>query len=189
MSTIDLFHTGFQIIKTPDITAGRKNADFGQGFYLSENEEFSKRWARVRKGFDTFINYYELNTDGLSIKRLSKNEEWFDYISANRNGGSDAFSRYDVITGPIANDTIYDMFGIITSGLLKKEIALSLLSAGPEYSQTVIKSEKAVSSLHFSKAEKISESEIAQYRQAVREEERLFQEQVLSLSEYMSELL
>ena len=36
---IQLFHTGYQIITSPDITIGRRNADFGQGFYLSDNVE------------------------------------------------------------------------------------------------------------------------------------------------------
>jgi hypothetical protein len=53
----------------------------------------------------------------------------------------------DVIIGPIANDTIYDTFGIITSGLLKDEDALKLLKIGPEYRQIVLKTERAVKNL------------------------------------------
>ena len=30
-----LYHTGYQEIRIPDLTVGRKNADFGQGFYLT----------------------------------------------------------------------------------------------------------------------------------------------------------
>ena len=36
-----LYHTSFDIIKEPDIKRGRPNADFAQGFYLSDNEDFS----------------------------------------------------------------------------------------------------------------------------------------------------
>jgi len=32
-------------------TTEGKNADFGQGFYLSPDREFSVRWARERKGY------------------------------------------------------------------------------------------------------------------------------------------
>ena len=45
MTILRLFHTGFQVIEKPDIKFGRANADFGQGFYLSNDEEFSRRWA------------------------------------------------------------------------------------------------------------------------------------------------
>ncbi|MBQ2583920.1 MAG: DUF3990 domain-containing protein [Erysipelotrichaceae bacterium] len=60
-----VYHSGFVKIEKPDIHHGRKNADFGQGFYLSDNEEFCKRWAKFRKGEETMINRYELDLNGL----------------------------------------------------------------------------------------------------------------------------
>ncbi len=54
MSTLKLFHMGFDIIEKPDLKIGRKNADFGPGFYLSDNEEFSKRWAQEAQ--DDYFN-------------------------------------------------------------------------------------------------------------------------------------
>ena len=118
MDRILLYHTGFEEIRSPDVHYGRKNADFGQGFYMSPDRSFSERWAKERKGSSTVINTYELLTDGLRIKRLDRDEEWFDCIFSNRNGKSDLLSGYDVIIGPIANDTLYDVFGIPTSGFL-----------------------------------------------------------------------
>ena len=46
--------------------------------------------------------------------------------------------------GPIANDTIFDTLGIISSGYLKPDEALSILKIGLEYRQVAIKTEKAV---------------------------------------------
>ena len=63
-----LYHTGFHIIKEPDISKGRPNADFAQGFYLSDNEEFSKRWSRNRKDMPSYQNKYTLNTEDLKSK-------------------------------------------------------------------------------------------------------------------------
>lgn len=40
-----LYHTGNAEIRKPDIFLGRKNADFGQGFYLTPDVEFAHRWA------------------------------------------------------------------------------------------------------------------------------------------------
>ncbi|MBR0152362.1 MAG: DUF3990 domain-containing protein [Lachnospiraceae bacterium] len=130
---LELFHAGYQIIERPDIHAGRTNADFGQGFYLSDDEEFSKRWTRERRGFSAWLNRYELDTEGLKIKRFDRDAEWFAYIFANRANRSDSLAEYDVITGPIANDTLYNTWGIITSGLLEEKQALQLLSLGPAY--------------------------------------------------------
>ncbi len=132
MDMIQLYHTGFQIIEKPDLRAGRRNADFGQGFYLSDNGEFSRRWARKRKGLPTYLNVYELDLKDLCVKQLSRDEEWFEYIYLNRANQADVLADFDVITGPIANDTIYDTWGIITSGFLKNDQALRLLMIGPE---------------------------------------------------------
>ena len=45
---ITLYHTGYQEIREPDIRHGRKNADFGQGFYLTPDRDFSVRWGNER---------------------------------------------------------------------------------------------------------------------------------------------
>ena len=36
-----LYHTSDRIIREPDISMGRRNADFGHGFYLAADEEFA----------------------------------------------------------------------------------------------------------------------------------------------------
>ncbi len=35
-----LYHTGFEQILHPNLHRGRKNADFGQGFYLMPGQSF-----------------------------------------------------------------------------------------------------------------------------------------------------
>ena len=177
MNTIRLYHTGFQTIEAPDIRYGRRNADFGQGFYLSDDEEFSKRWAKRRQGSDTVLNSYELDLDGLRIRRFVRDAEWFDYLFRNRSGGSDMLAQFDVITGPIANDTLYDTWGIITGGLLSPDLALELLQIGREYTQTVIKTDRALSQLRFLSARVLSADEISAYRETVLREEKDFQAQ------------
>ena len=52
-----LYHTSNQIIEHPDIHHGRKNADFGWGFYLTPDREFTYRWARE----NAVVNEYELD--------------------------------------------------------------------------------------------------------------------------------
>ena len=60
-----------------------------------------------------------------------------------------------MIIGPIANDMILDTLGIMSSGFLKPEAAVRLLMIGPEYTQVVIKTEKALKQLCFIRSEKI----------------------------------
>lgn len=173
-----LYHAGFQIIEHPNLRIGRKNADFGQGFYLSDKEEFSKRWARTRKDQITYLNRYKIDYTNLAIKFFERNEEWYNYILRNRSGHPDSLVSYDIIIGPIANDTIYNLAGITTSGLLDKEKSISILMIGPEYKQITIKTEKAANALHFIDAVEITQEEIAAYRELVCKENQDFQEKV-----------
>ncbi len=168
---IKVFHAGYEEITAPDIHRGRKNADLGQGFYLSDNYEFASRWVREKKGADIIVNSYELDESGLNIKRFDRDAEWFRYVFSNRRSMPDALKDVDVIIGPIANDTIYNTMGIMTSGFLTDEEALKLLCVGPDYSQIVLKSQKAADHLHFVSSEVISGDVIAANKKIVADEE------------------
>lgn len=108
-----LYHTGYEEIREPDIHHGRKNADFGQGFYLTADEEFASRWARERAGMKTIMNTYELELEGLRVHRFERDVEWFEYIFNNRAGREDYLAEADVIVGPIANDTFLTLSGLL----------------------------------------------------------------------------
>ena len=178
-----LYHTGFEIIKQPDLDVGRRNADFGKGFYLSDDKQFAVRWARKRRDLNTYINTYELNTDGLKIKKLRKDKNWFKYIFFNRRNSKDIYADYDVVIGPIANDTIFDTLGIITSGIFSDHESLQLMKVGNRYDQIVIKSPKALENLTWESAEEISEEEIDKYRELVKKEEERYQKKLADLIE------
>lgn len=149
-----LYHAGPEEVKNPDIKIGRKNSDFGQGFYLTSDRDFAYWWASP----GNIVNEYELDTDSLDIKRFERSEEWFSYIYNNRRA-KDGITA-DVVIGPIANDTIFETFGIITSGFLSPKDALSLLMIGPEYTQVVVKSGKAVSQLKWIGSKVITEQDV-----------------------------
>ena len=144
-----LYHTGDREIRHPDIHYGRKNADFGWGFYLTPDRDFTYRWARE----NAVVNEYELDEEGLDVHRFVRDVSWFQYIFDNRRA-KDALVA-DVVVGPIANDTIFDTLGIISSGFFKPEDALRLLMIGPEYTQVAIKTEKAARRLRWIRSERI----------------------------------
>ncbi|MBR5637984.1 MAG: DUF3990 domain-containing protein [Pseudobutyrivibrio sp.] len=170
-----LYHAGFDVIKEPDIYYGRKNADFGQGFYTTPDKEFAYRWAKENSGKQTIVNHYELDMDGLLVKEFYRCEEWFEYIYANRHREPDEMEA-DVIVGPIANDIIYDTLGITTSGYLDKNESMQLLMIGPEYVQVVIKTEKANSKLKWLSSDELSRAQLAEYQKIMMKENEEFQE-------------
>ncbi len=176
-----LYHVGYYEIKEVDLKHGRKNADFGQGFYLSNNLEFSKNWASIRENLDTVLNCYELDINGLNVLEFKENnEDWFNYIFKNRNGYEDIYKDYDVIIGPIANDTIFDLYGIITSGLIDNKMALNILKEGPKYYQIVIKTERAKANLKFLNSIILDKNEILNNRNIKVEDERKYQQLMFS---------
>ena len=151
-----LYHTGPLEIREPDIRRGRKNADFGPGFYLTPDMAFARRWARA----DAVVNEYELDETGLLICRFRRDKDWFQYIFQNRRA-ADTLTA-DVVLGPIANDTIFETIGVISSGFLKPADAMKLLMIGPEYTQAAVKTEKAARRLRWIRSETIAGQDAAQ---------------------------
>lgn len=160
-----LYHTSDREIRTPDIHYGRKNADFGWGFYLTPDREFTYRWARE----NAVVNVYELDENELNMHTFTRDIHWFEYIFNNRRLRDSLVA--DVVIGPIANDTIFDTLGIMSSGFLKPEAAVRLLMIGPEYTQVVIKTEKALKQLRFIRSEKIERMD----GEALRMEQEVYQ--------------
>lgn len=172
-----LYHTGFAEIPVPDLRRGRVNADFGQGFYLSDDLAFAERWATEKKEAPTIVNCYELEPDGLKIQRFERNEDWFQYIFSNRRRMPDLLAGYDVIIGPIANDTLFNTFGILTSGMLDDAVAMELLQLGPAYTQVVLKTERAKAALRFLGATTLDHDTLKANKAHMETEETAFQKQ------------
>lgn len=172
-----VYHAGYDVIPSPDVHKGRVNADFGQGFYTTDNKTFASRWVREKSGADIIINTYELDERGLNVLRLDRDERWFKYVFSNRRSMPDTFMDYDLIIGPVANDTIYNTLGIMTSGYLKDEEAMQLLCVGPRYSQITLKTLKAAEQLKFISSEILSKDILEEGKRIVAaEEEKYLQE-------------
>ena len=91
-----VFHGSNMEVATPFVHLGRNNLDFGKGFYVTTLPKQAARWAetivRLRPRGAAIINKYELDYEGIKnagfaiLSFAEYNEEWLDFIVANRNG-------------------------------------------------------------------------------------------------------
>jgi hypothetical protein len=162
-----LYHGSNQIVETPELRSTIRTLDFGPGFYTSTNEEQAKDFARkvykrekstaVNPG--QFVSIYEVDyskmEQDLDILRFeSPTIAWFDYVFENRRGIYTG-KHYDVIYGPVANDTIYRSFIGYEAGLYTKEQTIELLKIRKLYDQMTFSTEKALSFLAFTSFQEV----------------------------------
>ncbi len=114
---IRLYHGSNVIIEQIDLSRSKRGKDFGQGFYLNANPdqamEMAVRTTRfLNKGTAT-ISCFEFDEDeatnnGLNIKIFPDyTEEWAEFIVMNRKNNTDIPAHpYDIVIGPIADDTV-----------------------------------------------------------------------------------
>lgn len=84
-----VYHSSYMIVDKPDVLHSREALDFGKGFYVTVLHEQAVRYAERFKlrGRKAYLNVYELNNEWRkeNIKVFdSYNEEWLDFIAANR---------------------------------------------------------------------------------------------------------
>lgn len=106
MDKIIIYHGSTQIVKNPEIRITRFNKDFYFGFYCTKMKEQAKRWA-MRFGESGYVSCYEYIPDKkLKMLKFDKmTEDWLDFIVDCRAGIA---HNYDIVEGPMADDTIYN---------------------------------------------------------------------------------
>ena len=110
-----LYHGSNVEFDSIDLLKSKPNKDFGKGFYLSDNYDQAFEMAKTKveqleTGVPVVMTYQvdEAEFSSLRILRFDDySEEWAKFIILNRNSVSKtAMHDYDVVIGPIANDTV-----------------------------------------------------------------------------------
>ena len=167
--TITIYHGSDKIIEKPTFGLGRKNNDFGLGFYCTENEELAKEWA-VSNLHDGFSNCYSLDTKFLNILELNNSKytilNWIAVLVEHRlfsiktpiarkakqyliDNFSINVNAYDVIVGYRADDSYFDYAESFLNNSISVEQLASAMKLGKLGEQIVIKSEFAFYKLQF----------------------------------------
>ena len=134
---LTLYHGSQMSVPLPNAKAGRKNLDFGPGFYLTKIRKQAEDWAVVmagRKGrnAEAVLNTFQFDmnrakADGIRIKSFPTYDlEWLDYVVACRRG-KDYSNEYDIVEGGVANDNVIDTVEDYEKGIITAEQALGQL--------------------------------------------------------------
>jgi len=152
-----LYHGSTEIVESPKIIISDKFLDFGYGFYTTTSKEQAIRWAKIKKKRikteNSYLNIYDIDDFVFSNNLFSilnfdnPNREWLKFVIGNRQGN--ITHNYDIIRGPVANDTLYQTFVVYESGILTLEETIKRLKVNKLYDQLSFHTEIALENLKF----------------------------------------
>lgn len=152
-----LYHGSTMAVRTPSITRGRRNTDFGKGFYATTNFEQAARWARIKRdrqeASKAVVTVYEFDDSLLAspeyavMRYHGATGEWLDFVVNNRRSSSS--HAYDMVMGPVANDNLYATITMYEKGDLTAEAAIVQLRTHTLFNQLSFHTPAAVQLLKF----------------------------------------
>lgn len=158
-----VYHGSTVAIQLPLVGVGRRNLDFGEGFYVTDLKEQALSWASrpANEGKPKMLNVYEFDKERLMAAGCKYRQfeaydsEWLDFVVANRRG-EQLWKEYDVIEGGIANDRVFNTIELYAAGLTPMEEALRKLRYEKPNNQICILRQNIVDKyLHFVEAKLI----------------------------------
>ena len=166
---LTIYHGSERIIEHPVFGAGKKNNDFGFGFYCTVSNALAKEWA-VSSLSDGFSNRYTLDTEYLKILNLNSPDytilNWIAVLIEHRLFAiktpvarrakrylTDHFgvnvNAFDLISGYRADDSYFDYAeSFLNNGISVEQLARAM-RLGKLGEQIVLKSRFAFSKLHY----------------------------------------
>jgi len=161
-----LYHGSTETIEPPKILDQQRLLDFGKGFYLTSSVEQAERWALIKmrrtEGIaKAIVNCYNTSDDLIHNLRLkikifnAATEEWLDFILFNRSNNTP--HGYDIVTGPVANDTLYRTLTLFETGILTKPETIVRLKVHQLYDQFSFHTTDALACLNFAKTYQVSQ--------------------------------
>ena len=147
---MELFHGSNVVVDQPKIITDGYYKDFGYGFYCTNLEKQSKRWALVKQHGHVVNVYDYLENKSLNILVFDEmTDEWLDFVVACRQGIK---HDYDMVEGPMADDTIWNYVDDFTRGEISRTAFWELVKFKYPTHQIVFCSEKALKQLHFKRS-------------------------------------
>lgn len=184
-----LFHGAKStIIGNIDINKGRRNNDFGQGFYCGESYEQSASF--VENFENSSVYYFSFDTSELKCLKYEVNREWMLTIAYFR-GTLDKYKdssvikkliskleKIDYVIAPIADNKMFRIIDSFINGEITDEQCKHCLAATNLGYQYVLLNEKAISNLKMLECCYLSNEERKYYRNLKSEDNKTSEDKV-----------
>lgn len=151
------YHGSFIEVSKPDINHSRKKVDFGIGFYVTPIEEQARNWCRqyILRNKSGIVNVYNFDERAYkecsSIQFDSYSEEWLDFVFECRRGQDR--SNYEIVSGGVANDKVFDTVELYFDGLISKIDAIGRLAYEKPNFQVCLRTNRVIDEyLHFERS-------------------------------------
>ena len=151
-----LYHGSNVEVVFPKIISNGFYKDFGYGFYCTVLEKQAKRWALTKRN-SHIVNVYQWKNSNLDLRILKfdeMNEEWLSFVVDCRTGKS---HNYDIVEGPMADDTIWNYVNDFLSGDISRKVFWDLARFKHPTHQISFHTLKALDCLKFERSEIINE--------------------------------
>lgn len=157
-----LYHGSNITVEHPVIREKLRALDFGAGFYLTSSLQQAVKWAKTvarrrRKG-DATLNIYEMNERELIALKVMRfetaNADWLEFIVKNRKEMILGKS-YDLVIGPVANDSTLPVIDDYMDGVYTKEEAVKRLLPQNLTDQYAFLTNEALRTLTFEGSERL----------------------------------
>ena len=155
-----VYHGSIDEVVKPEIRQPNRSLDYGSGFYTTTSYEQAKRWVERRmkdKGVAIgYVNIYEL--DEKLVKNMKSlffekpTEEWVSFVMRNRTERN-FFHDYDVVYGPVADDSVYTQFALYEGGIISLPTLIHELKTYKLVDQYLFHTEKALLAIKFIESE------------------------------------
>lgn len=151
-----LYHGSVVAVRKPSVIKGRKNVDFGKGFYTTTSFGQAQKWSDLKKkrisGNKAVVSVYEIEDsilDGSYRVRLfnGPDKEWLDFVVGNRKG--QCAGGFDMTMGPVANDQLYATIRLYEQGIITADAAIEMLRTHTLFGQLAIHSQEIAEKLNF----------------------------------------
>lgn len=132
-----------------DLNKSHNRRDFGKGFYTTILQSQSKEWAyrlslREKKNDYYVYEFLFEEVSVLKVKRFDRlDEEWLEFIKANRSKGG-LQHDYDVVIGPVADDNTMETVQLYIANILTAPEAVERLRYNNVNNQVSFHTEKAL---------------------------------------------